>query len=89
MTKNTRGDHVKPVNELEARRAVAGLDVEIIERLHVPPAYADAITLSLRKYLVGDVTGARAILKSTFSNGTPDRVLAEFSRLVDIDAAAA
>lgn len=88
MTKNTRGGHVKPVNELEARRAVAGLDVEIIERLHVPPDYADAITLALRKYLVGDEPGARAILEDTFKNGTPDRVLAEFGRLVDIDAAA-
>ena len=72
---------VKPVNELEARRVVAGLDVDMIEEADVTPAEADAVSSALRHYLVGDLEGAREVLGQTYGHGTVDAILAEFDQL--------
>jgi hypothetical protein len=75
------GTSVKPVNELEARRVVAGLDADMIEEADVTPAEADAVSTALRHYLVGDVVGAREVLQRTYANGTVDAIIAEFDQL--------
>jgi hypothetical protein len=72
---------VKPVNEVEARRVVAGLDADMIEEAGVTPAEADAVSVALRHYLVGDLDGAREVLNRTYTHGTVDAILAEFDNI--------
>jgi hypothetical protein len=74
---------LKPLDEIVARRAVAGLDADMIEQAGVSPAEADAVSAALRQFLVGDVAGARLELERVFRNGTIDEILAEFSKMPD------
>ena len=76
---------VKPVDDITARRAVAGTDVEFIEA-GGPPEAADAVAIALRRFLEGDEDTARAVLGSKFKNGTVDEILDGFRR--ELDAAA-
>jgi hypothetical protein len=78
MTDHTGGIRVKPVNEVEARRAVAGLDADIMEQ-GLPSKEAEAITTALRLYLMGDEDAARAVLNNAFVNGTVDEIIAQFA----------
>ena len=78
MTDLTGGAHVRPLDELEARRAVAGLDADIMEE-GLSSEEAEAMTLALRHFLMGHESTARAILSSVFVNGTVDEVLAQFA----------
>jgi len=82
-----RGHHLKPVNEVEARRAVAGLDADIMEE-GLPSEEAEAITKALRLYLMGNEADARAVLSGTFVNGTVDDIMAQFADDTVADEAA-
>ena len=69
---------MKPASELEARIAVAGLDAELIQEWGLSPEEADAIVVALRRFLLGDVNGARQELQSHFDEGMVERVLDTF-----------
>jgi hypothetical protein len=71
---------VKPVNEVEARRVTAGVDADLIDKEYLSPEEADAMSLALRRYLLGDVEGARKELEQAF-DGAADQILAEFGKL--------
>jgi hypothetical protein len=77
------GVAVKPLDEIGARRAVAGLDVDMIEQAGVSPAEADAVAAALRQFLIGDIYEARKGLEKVFRNGTVDQILAEFGKIPD------
>jgi hypothetical protein len=70
---------VKPVDDITARRAVAGVDIDFIEA-GGPPEAADTVSTALRRFLEGDEAGARAELCSKFRNGTVDEIIDQFRR---------
>jgi hypothetical protein len=73
---------LKPLDEVVARRTVAGLDADMIEQTGVSPHEADAVSTALRQYLIGDMDGARLELAKVFSDSeTVDEILAEFGKL--------
>jgi hypothetical protein len=75
---------LKPLDEVVARRTVAGLDADMIEQTGVSPHEADAVSSALRQYLIGDMPGARAELARAFPDAdTVDEILAEFGKIQD------
>jgi hypothetical protein len=71
-----------PGEEIVARRAVAGLDVKGIKKFGLTPVEADAMSVALRRYMVGDDNGALAVLTPVF-NGSAKQILAEFRRVAE------
>jgi hypothetical protein len=67
------------VDEITARRALAGADADMLEA-GLTPVQADAMTVALRYYLLNEHEEARRVLDKVFMNGTVDRILQEFSR---------
>ena len=76
------------VDEIAARRAVAGTDADMVEA-GLTPEQADAMTAALRFYLKGEIAEARQVLEGVFKSCTVDRVLAEFAQASAKTAAAA
>ena len=67
----------RTIEEIAARRAVAGVAEEIILD-GGSPEQADAVSAALRHHLLGDRDKARRALTSAFLNETADQILAQF-----------
>lgn len=64
--------------EIAARRAVVGVDEDIL-RAGGSPDEADAVALALRKYLLGDETGAISVLLKTFPTEVAEEIFAKLA----------
>jgi hypothetical protein len=71
-------EDTKRDEELAARRAVAGVDLEII-RAGGSAEEADAVSIALRRFLLGDEDGARRALAEAFPNGMAKKIMAKFN----------
>ncbi len=75
-TASERSD-LSEIDEIVARRAVAGVDADILAAGGTADQ-ADAVHTALRFYLLGDVAEARIALSKVFAEGMVESLLSEF-----------
>ncbi len=67
-----------PINEISARRAVAGADADIMAAGGTPEQ-AEAVRVALKLWFLKDFQGARVELSKAFQNGMVERVMKAFA----------
>lgn len=67
------------VDEIAARRAVAGVDADILDAGGTPDQ-AEAVRTALRLHLLGDEVAAHAELAKVFPHAMADQLLLEFKK---------
>lgn len=75
------------VDEISARRAVAGADADLLEA-GLNSDQADAMTVALRQYLLGSINEARATLLGAFDQISTQRILDSWASVASKVAAA-